>query len=92
MVSIRADGFCAIRYSGERLRVQLVEKRKHFIRARLLEILEPSPVRVTPLCPYFGRFGGCHFQHIAYDAQAQIKGLVVLDQFQRVGKFEDPWS
>lgn len=75
---------------GERLRVQLVEERKHFIRARLLEILEPSPVRVTPLCPYFGRCGGCHFQHIAYDAQAQIKGLVVLDQFQRVGKFEDP--
>ncbi|MBN1921466.1 MAG: 23S rRNA (uracil(1939)-C(5))-methyltransferase RlmD [Anaerolineae bacterium] len=75
---------------GERLRVELVEERKHFIRARLLEVLEPSPVRVTPPCPYFGRCGGCHFQHIAYEAQVQIKGLVVLDQFQRVGKFENP--
>jgi len=75
---------------GERLRVQLVEERKHFIRARLLEVLDPSPVRVTPPCPYFGHCGGCHFQHIAYEAQVQIKGLVVLDQFQRVGKFEAP--
>ncbi len=75
---------------GEQLRVELVEDRKHFMRARLLEVLKPSPVRVTPPCPYFGRCGGCHFQHIAYDAQVRIKGLVVLDQFQRVGKFEAP--
>jgi len=75
---------------GERVRVELVEERKHFIRARLLDVLEPAPVRVSPLCPYFGRCGGCHFQHIAYEAQAKIKGLVVVDQFQRVGKFEVP--
>lgn len=75
---------------GEYLRVELVDERKHFIRARLLEVLEPSPVRVAPPCPYFGYCGGCHFQHIAYDVQVQIKGLVVLDQFRRVGKFENP--
>ncbi|NMC02798.1 MAG: TRAM domain-containing protein, partial [Chloroflexi bacterium] len=40
---------------GERVRVELVEERKHFIRARLLDVLEPAPVRVSPLCPYFGR-------------------------------------
>ena len=75
---------------GERVRVELVEERKHFVRARLLEVLEPSPVRVAPPCPYFEYCGGCHFQHIAYEAQVQIKGLVVVDQFRRVGKFEEP--
>lgn len=75
---------------GEVLRVELAEERKHFVRARLLEVLEPSPVRMAPPCPYFGNCGGCHFQHIAYEAQVRIKGLVVLDQFRRVGKFENP--
>ncbi len=75
---------------GERVRVEIVEEAKRFARARLLEVLEPSPVRVEPPCPYFGACGGCHLQHIAYPVQAELKALVVLDQFQRIGKFENP--
>lgn len=89
----RHDGrtvFVPFAIPGERVRVALVEERQHFMRARLLEVLEPAPVRVTPPCPYFGHCGGCHFQHIAYEAQVQIKGLVVVDQFRRVGKFAEP--
>ncbi len=77
---------------GERVRVEIVDERERYARARLLEVLEPSPARVAPPCPYFGpeACGGCQWQHIDYAVQARIKGLVVRDQFRRVGKFETP--
>ena len=77
---------------GEKIRAEVVEERKHYARARLVEVLEPSPVRVKPACEHFGpgRCGGCQFQHIAYSAQVKIKGMIVKDQLQRIGKFEEP--
>ena len=77
---------------GERVRVEIAEDRGRFATARLVEVLAPSPARVAPPCPYFGqgKCGGCQWQHIDYAVQARIKGLVVLDQFQRIGKFGSP--
>jgi 23S rRNA (uracil1939-C5)-methyltransferase len=40
--------------AGEEVRVEVVEAKKEFARARLVEIITPSPARVTPLCPHFG--------------------------------------
>jgi 23S rRNA (uracil1939-C5)-methyltransferase len=76
---------------GETVRVELVESRTRWARARLVEILEASPHRVEPPCPYFGagRCGGCHFQHMAYEAQAEFKGSVVVDQLARIGGLHD---
>jgi 23S rRNA (uracil1939-C5)-methyltransferase len=72
---------------GERVRVEVVEAHRRWSQARLLEILEPSPHRVEPPCPYFGpdKCGGCHFQHIAYEAQIGYKHQVVVDQLARLG-------
>ncbi len=77
---------------GELVRVEVVEEARHFARARLLEVLEPSPARVEPLCPHFGagRCGGCQLQHIACPAQARLKGLVVVDQLRRIGGIGEP--
>ena len=76
---------------GERVRVELVEARTRWGRGRLLEVLEPSPHRIEPPCPYFGpdKCGGCHFQHIAYEAQAEYKREVVVDQLARLGGLHD---
>ncbi len=76
---------------SETVRVELVEARTRWGRGRLLEVLEPSPHRVEPPCPYFGpdRCGGCHFQHIAYEAQAEFKREVVVDQLARLGGLGD---
>ena len=76
---------------GERVRVEVVESHARWARARLLEVLEPSPQRVEPPCPYFGPdgCGGCHFQHIAYQAQAEYKQQVVADQLARLGGLRD---
>ena len=72
---------------GERVRVEIVESHRRWAKARLRQVLEPSPHRVEPPCPYFGPTGcgGCHLQHIAYEAQAEFKQQVVADQLARIG-------
>ncbi len=77
---------------GEHVRVEIVDDRERYARARLLEVLEPSPTRVQPPCPFFGadKCGGCQWQHIDTTVQPQLKGLVTIDQLQRIGKIEEP--
>ncbi len=72
---------------GEVVEVEVVESSRHWAQARLVKVLEPSPHRVAPPCPYFGPegCGGCQFQHIAYEAQVEFKRQVVVDQLARVG-------
>lgn len=46
-------------------------------RGTLVSVLEPSPDRIEPFCPYFGICGGCALQHVAPAAYAAFKrGLV----------------
>ncbi len=71
---------------GEEVEVELTEVKKNFARARLLQILKPSPLRTTPKCPYFGACGGCQYQHIEYGAQLELKRKQVSDLLQRIGK------
>ncbi len=77
---------------GERIAARIVDDRGRYAFAEGVTLLEPSPVRVRPRCPHFGpgRCGGCHFQHIDYDAQPRFKQDVVVDQFTRIGGFDDP--
>ncbi len=79
---------------GERVRIEIIEERDRWARARLLDVLERSPDRVDPPCPYFGSTadacGGCQWQHIAYPRQAELKQQIVADQLQRLGHIAKP--
>jgi tRNA/tmRNA/rRNA uracil-C5-methylase (TrmA/RlmC/RlmD family) len=70
---------------GETVEAEIVEVKKRFGRARLLQVLEASPERVEAPCRYFGECGGCQYQHLAYGAQLRIKHKQVSDLFARVG-------
>jgi 23S rRNA (uracil1939-C5)-methyltransferase len=74
---------------GETVLVEIEEQKAHFARAHLLDILEPSPSRITPRCPHFSTCSGCHFQHIDYKAQVALLPQITADQLKRIGGFED---
>jgi 23S rRNA (uracil1939-C5)-methyltransferase len=58
--------------------------------ASIKQILQPSTVRVEPLCPYFGRCGGCDFQQLSYEAQLAAKVEIIKDSLRRVARLEPP--
>src|SRR5262245_17973483 len=75
---------------GEEVIVRLTESRRNFARGEIVERKIDAPARVDPLCPYFGRCGGCDWQHIVYEEQLRIKTAIVAEQLARFGKLADP--
>ena len=75
---------------GERVQVRPLSEKPGLVRAGLLELRSAAPERVPPPCPYFGRCGGCHYQHAPYQLQLALKRAVLEDQIRRIGKFEPP--
>jgi tRNA/tmRNA/rRNA uracil-C5-methylase (TrmA/RlmC/RlmD family) len=71
---------------GETVEAELTEVKKSFARAKLLRVIQSSPERVSPPCPYFGSCGGCQYQHISYTEQLRLKHKQISDLFERVGK------
>lgn len=75
---------------GETVRVRLVDEKRGFARATLLEVLKASPLRIIPRCRHFGVCGGCHYQILPYAEQLKLKESVLRDQLTRIGKIENP--
>lgn len=71
---------------GERVRATITSETSSFLRADAVEIIEPSPDRVAPPCPYAGpgRCGGCDWQHVAVPTQRALKATLVSEQLRRV--------
>lgn len=69
----------ALAAPGDRLRVRIDRVKGNVSFALIEEIIEPSPDRVEPPCPYFGRCGGCDFQQLTYQAQLEAKVEIIKD-------------
>jgi len=82
--------FVALSAPGDRARVRVDSVRGRAVFASIVEILEPSPARVEPPCPYFGRCGGCDFQQLTYEAQLAAKVDIIRDCLRRVARVEPP--
>jgi 23S rRNA (uracil1939-C5)-methyltransferase len=67
-----------------------VREKKQFAEAELIEVLEPSPERVGPPCPYFARCGGCSYQHISYPHQLELKARQVEQAMRRIARLANP--
>ena len=82
--------FVPFTIDSERIAARIVREKKQFAEAELSEVLDPSPERVEPECPYFGRCGGCSYQHISYAHQLELKARQVEQAMRRIGKFPEP--
>lgn len=73
---------------GEVVRARVTEggAGSRYLRADAVEILNPSPDRVAPPCPYSGpgACGGCDWQHAGLPAQRALKAAVVREQLHRL--------
>jgi tRNA/tmRNA/rRNA uracil-C5-methylase (TrmA/RlmC/RlmD family) len=72
---------------GEEVEAEVTEVKKNFARARLINVVKASPLRVTPKCRYFTDCGGCQYQHTDYPAQLELKHKQIADLFERIGGF-----
>jgi tRNA/tmRNA/rRNA uracil-C5-methylase (TrmA/RlmC/RlmD family) len=89
----RHDGkvvFVPFTIAGEEVTARVLRAKKKFLQAALVAVESASPHRVEPRCPYFGRCGGCAYQHIAYSEQLAIKTRQVEQTLRRVGKLANP--
>ncbi len=73
---------------GDRLRVRMVERKRGYGRAEILEVLEPGEGRRDPPCPHFERCGGCDLQHLEEDVQLKAKAQAVRETLRRLGGVE----
>ena len=73
---------------GDLVRVRIESVRGRVAFASIVEVMEPSLVRVEPPCPYFGRCGGCDFQQMDYSAQLESKVEIIRDCLRRIARIE----
>jgi 23S rRNA (uracil1939-C5)-methyltransferase len=73
---------------GELVRIESAARKKKFVRGRLDQVLEASPERIEPPCPYFTRCGGCQYQHMPYEAQIRYKTEILRETLGRIGRIK----
>jgi tRNA/tmRNA/rRNA uracil-C5-methylase (TrmA/RlmC/RlmD family) len=81
--------FIPFTVDGELVSAKITREKKQFAEAEIVDLREKSPHRVEPPCPYFGRCGGCAYQHIDYAHQLEIKWRQVRDVLKRIGRLKD---
>jgi 23S rRNA (uracil1939-C5)-methyltransferase len=76
---------------GERVRIAVTAERSDHQRAKVVEVLDASPQRVEPPCPFArAGCGGCGWQHVAVDTQRTYKRDIIVDALHRIARIDDP--
>lgn len=75
---------------GDVVNIKLDKKKRSYAEAHIVDLVKPSPDRVTPACEHFGVCGGCKWQHIPYESQLRYKRDQVVDALTRIAKVEIP--
>ncbi|MBW6467951.1 MAG: 23S rRNA (uracil(1939)-C(5))-methyltransferase RlmD [Coriobacteriia bacterium] len=73
---------------GDVLEIEIIADHGSRVDAMIASVLDPSPDRVKPPCLYFGRCGGCQWQHVSAEVQHAAKTRNVSDALARIGKLD----
>ena len=73
---------------GEICDVLVMKVLKNAAFGKIAALVEPSPARREPDCPYYGRCGGCDFRHMSYEEELWAKRARVQDALTRIGGAE----
>jgi 23S rRNA (uracil1939-C5)-methyltransferase len=71
---------------GERVRIEILRNKPSYALARMIELLEASHERTSPICPHFGVCGGCSLQHLEPLAQVAVKQRVLEDALWHIAR------
>ena len=75
--------------TGDRALAKIIQSKAKFSKAKVQQLLMPSPHRIRPHCIVADKCGGCQWQHIDYQYQREAKRQQIIQAFQRIGGFED---
>ncbi len=81
--------FLAGTVPGDKVEYETIERKKGFLRGRVLEIVRPGPGRIKESCPVASDCGGCTWQHLEYPLQLEWKRKIVEEAFARIAKVRD---
>ena len=84
----KVDGkICFIPYviKNEKVRFEIVKENSSFCFGKVLNVIENSPKRQKPRCPYFAVCGGCSYQHVDYNDEIDIKKELLKRQLNKIG-------
>lgn len=70
---------------GDLVRAKIYHRKKNYAQARVLQLIESSPLRQQAPCPYFGWCGGCTWQNLAYAEQLKVKQEHVKESLGKIG-------
>lgn len=73
---------------GEVVEARMTQKKKRYAKAQVVKVLKSSEKRIQPICPYFGRCGGCQIMHLEYGDQLKFKQKKVQEALKRIGKMD----
>jgi 23S rRNA (uracil1939-C5)-methyltransferase len=89
----RANGFVVFvrrGLPGDRVRARVTNVKRNHAEAVAVEVLEAGAPRVDAPCEHYPECGGCRFQDLAYEAQAEWKERQVTDALRRIGRIDEP--
>ena len=75
---------------GDIVDLQVTKKKHSFMEAKVVRIVQPSPVRCLPRCQHSGVCGGCKWQILPYEEQLKYKQQQIIDNLTRIGKVALP--